>query len=89
MYEGKDRYQFQPWYVKAYRWLRYKPGGWYYACWLLAGWVIQGMPVAYPFKTRREVAAHIWMIGRSTSAMNMGHYWEHREIIAQLRSRKK
>jgi len=25
-----DRYQFQPWYIKTYRWLRYVP---FYSCW--------------------------------------------------------
>jgi len=29
----EDRYQFQPWYVKAYRWLKYTPPAFVYAAW--------------------------------------------------------
>lgn len=89
MYEDKDRYQFQPWCVKAYRWLRHKPAGTLYACRLFIGWAVQGLPVAQPFKSKREVAAHIWMIGRSTAAMKMGHYWHHDEVVSELRRRHK
>lgn len=88
-YEGKDRYQFQPWYVKAYRWLRYKPGGWLYVLRISAIWLSHGLSMSAEmrmyFKTRRNYIAHVLMVGDSRAAMNMGHYWTHQEVIAELR----
>ena len=41
-YEGKDRWQFQPRYVKIYRWWRYIFPAWFVFLYRIASWVICG-----------------------------------------------
>jgi hypothetical protein len=90
-YEGNDRYQFQPRWVKAYRQVRYRPKWFLYSVGKLLVWLACGARKGdgWPFGTRHAVAAFIWTEGRSLAAMDMGHYWSHQEMIEELRGRCK
>ena len=42
MYEDKDRWQFQPPYVKVYRWLRFIFPAWFVLAYRVARWLLSG-----------------------------------------------
>lgn len=79
-HEGRDRYQFQPWYIKAYRWLRYKPY-WMWCGWtMIFAWLRGGAQVHRPWRSRRELAAHLWTINLSMADIEMGHLYTLEEV---------
>ena len=90
MYEGKDRYQFQPWYVKAYRRVRFFPNRIRYLLEILLPWLLTGAKVDGEFwSDRREVFWHIWQIAQSCYEMDVCNYWSHEEIMEKLGNGKR
>lgn len=89
-YEGNDRYQFQPWYVKAYRQIRYRPLCWYRGLLMLARWAVDGMPVEPQYiPTRRLMAAFIWKAEMVEFDIDAGHYYSMDEVRTELKRRRK
>lgn len=90
MVESKrpEHYSNQPRYVRAYRWMRFKP---YYTavayCKSLL-WIATGARIPHGvrdiFETRREYLAHILMCHRSLAAHRMGDYLTLEELIDEL-----
>lgn len=85
-----SRYQFQPWPIKAYRWLRWRP---YYAlrAYLsLAWWFCRGAHILdqwLPYlPTRRAYAEHILAMSRSFAAMKMQDFSTTEELLGSLRT---
>lgn len=74
-----DRYQFQPWYVKAWRWVLYRPifaiqAWWHLSCWAATGARIPDESREY-FPTRREFVEHVWTVNRSRASFRMRHWY--------------
>jgi hypothetical protein len=97
-----DRYQFQPWYIKAKRWLQWRPLYLARTGWHVLGWIVRGArPVSWtPAKdadtgeeipgyteTRRETFGHIIGINRSMAQMKMRHYFTADEVLEDLRAK--
>lgn len=81
-----DRYQFQPWYVKAYRQIRHSPYGWFEFTRSMMYWALSGFEVPEPescpwHKNRRTYIAHIWTCYRSMAQYRMGAWWTTKELI--------
>lgn len=72
-YEGIDRYQFQPWHIKAMRWIIWKP---LYAL-LAIYWIVRGCRTQFP-----DCDISYWEIALSCADNRMGHYWTHEEMNA-------
>jgi len=91
-YEDKDRYQFQPRSVKVYRYLRYRPASILAFLWSTTKWVFCGAkPIDWGdgfVMNRREAVKHLWIIHKSTSQCNMGHWFTMDEIMKELRDEK-
>jgi hypothetical protein len=85
-----SRYQFQPWPIKAYRWLRWVP---LYACvaaWRVALWAITGarVPLDDPWPyDRLRYCGHIWRATMSLALFEMGNWVTLDEAMAELRAR--
>lgn len=86
-YKGQNRYQFQPWYVKLYRWLRWKPYWTVRSVIVFVLWVADGQRAAEFVDggrmTREETAWAIWS-ERNLADFQMGHYWSIKECIEHL-----
>jgi hypothetical protein len=87
----EDRYQFQPWYIKTYRWLRWRP---VYGCLALAHifvwWFIDGkIPVEEQgwFVNKWQFVKFLWRLSLSDASMKMKHYYTMDEVITELRSK--
>lgn len=86
-----DRYQFQPWYTKAYRWLRWKP--WFTLLFPLEvlRWVLKGCPRMLPkkmFNGKRKDLSVLWSINRGRCAVRMRHVWTTEEMIEHFKTRR-
>ncbi len=83
------RYQHSPWYVKLYRWLRYRP--WYALCGRLSviAWRWNGSIIPYEesefFKTKTAYVEHILTCWRSYADYKMQHVYSLREMINALK----
>jgi hypothetical protein len=89
-----DRYQYQSWAVRAYRWLRFVP---YYTlrglvC--VAGWwlfdrnipMLQTESRQFPmYKSRWDATKSIMRINRSMASGKMKHYWSLKEVMDGVR----
>lgn len=87
-----NRYQFQPLYIKTYRWLRYKPVYFVYGICLVVKWICTGMKVmnygeGFP-AGRKETLRIIWQVNKSNCEYNMKAYWTTAELISQLREKQ-
>jgi hypothetical protein len=85
------RYQFQPWYVKAYRQLRHRPKWltlfvWWVICWVWRGCQIPGRDWPW-FPTRRSYLAHLWVLSRSHASADMRHLYTFPELMDRLKAR--
>jgi hypothetical protein len=68
------RYQFQPWWVKAYRWLKFKPIYTAGAVMHICLWLIDGRATTdgvRRYRTRRARAWGIWTEYMSVAAYKM------------------
>jgi hypothetical protein len=86
-----SRYYFQPWHVKVYRWLRWKPQHACYALLEIAKWLTTGAKtfshLAMP--TRRDVVAFIWRSRMSTADIEMGRWKTIYEIMEDFKKSPK
>lgn len=90
-----DRYQYQTRFVKACRWLRWRPWFAFLGAWRLIRWAAAG---AHPIglepdddfsgwqETRLETATTIWQVTRAEADIKMCHYFTCEEVLADLRS---
>jgi len=74
-----SRYQFQKWYVKCYRWLRWKP---WYAMLALYFWFF-GKYLGYP----RYSLSRYWSISMGLADLDMKHYYTLEETINILKNK--
>lgn len=86
-----NRYQFQPWYVKAYRQVRYSPKWFVVAVFKLLWWVLMGCrhesSLVYFARTRWQTPSMIWKWSRVMASIDMNHCWYIEEMIEKLRSK--
>lgn len=80
-----DRYQFQPWIVKAWRWLQWRPLYFVLAClWMPVAFVAVWFVDPWPCQTRWETLASVWRQFGAKAEYRMGHWWTLDEIIDDL-----
>jgi hypothetical protein len=88
----ETRYQDASWYVKLYRWLRYKPVYTALFAWDILLWILCGAKLTEDdkvwFVNRRGYIQHAWMCYMSIADSKMIHYWTLEEIIADLKAKK-
>jgi len=90
-YEDKDRWQFQPFHVKMYRWFRYVFPAWFVLMYRVARWLLSG--------ARREDLStddDKWVMSRwetfgliksctiGIAECNAGHWYTTEEVIGKL-----
>lgn len=94
---SNDRYQFQPWYIKTYRWLRWRPVFALKFLWWLILWGSDGFtqPPGYGdvFRGRQKWSRywhlkHYWTMSISMAQQKMKHYHTTEEIIYALRTKE-
>ena len=78
-----NRYQFQPWYVKAYRQVCYRPKWFFMAIWYLLSYVFKGMPTGR--ETRLSNLKLVWSITIGCADRDMKHYYTLDEAIERLK----
>lgn len=88
-YTGRGRYQFQPWYVKAYRWVRWRPVFALRAIvntlhWLITGARIQRPVAGVLYRSRWAYLRGIWEINKSLAEYNMGAWKTLDECLAEI-----
>lgn len=93
-----DRYKFQPWYVKAYRWVRFKPAAFVRFLYLLVSWAFHGCPaMEYADLSgrlrkmkhgRRRMVSHFWISCQSLAEYRMRHYVTIEELLAEIKSQE-
>jgi hypothetical protein len=81
-----DRYQFQPWYIKLYRQLRWGPQYWLLACYIIIKWFITfrgQIPQEERdwFVSRCDYVKHLWRLVASLGSMKMKHYYTLDEVM--------
>lgn len=89
-----SRFQFQPWYVKAWRWLRWKSLFTLLAIICIARWLATGAKplvvdsglYCHRF-SRRWTLRHIVSLHRGRADARMGNYVTSEELIASLGGR--
>lgn len=96
------RYQFQPWYVKVYRRVKYFPLFLIYLCFSYLFWILQGFPInkcegyeelplriQQRFFTRWNTFVSIYWINLSIYHMKMKYYYETDEVIGEIKNGSK
>lgn len=84
-----SRWCNQPWYVKAYRWLRFKPQWCVIGAWWCARGFVQTPETKRFFATYKQRRAHCWTVAMSLCAYDMGKWRTTEEILEELRSLKR
>jgi hypothetical protein len=85
------RYQFQPWYIRTYRWLRWRP--WYYilVSYVLYRWCLNGSKIPPEeedwFTSRAAYINHILRCYSSLAHMKMEYYWTMDEVLDHCREK--
>lgn len=75
------RYQFQPFYVRWYRWLKWKPLYWIKALLHIGTWAWQGGSLpSWWCGSRRNYAEDLLAISMSEADFRMGYYWYDDEL---------
>lgn len=85
-----DRYQHQPWYIKAYRWFRHKPIWWLTGLYWVGAWAIKGCRIE-PFErqvfgNRQSLVAWYLKAADSQAEIAMKHYWKLSEVIERFKN---
>lgn len=92
----EDRYQFQTWYVRVWRRLRYQPLGLLFFAWCVLRWALVGFQRedAVTFddgvtarRTRLETLKSLWMVCESRWHFAAGRWITEEEAISDLRKR--
>lgn len=89
-----DRYQFQPWYIKLYRRLRWCPQYYLLACYIIVKWAITFRGQIPPderdwFLSRLDYVKHLWRLVASLGDMKMKHYYTLDEVMENCRQKIK
>lgn len=92
-YEDNNRWQYQPWYVKLYRWVKfilpYYPRGWvYYLGGRLGVWRPETDHEKEVFISPRLYAKHLWTMLMSEVRYAAGHYYTSEEMVQRVRERR-
>lgn len=87
-----DRYQFQPWYIKAFRQIRYKPQMYALMAWHFMLWIVvhrMCIPTEPPnfYKSRWHVAKHAYRCWLGLCHCWMGNTLTLDEAMDKLRKR--
>jgi|WetSurMetagenome_2_1015567.scaffolds.fasta_scaffold02484_16 hypothetical protein len=86
-----DRYQFQPWYIKVYRRIRWYLPHAIVTSYRLFLWLLQGAKIPECekdwFKSRYHYAKHLWIMCSSLAHMKMKYYYTLDEVIQHCRER--
>lgn len=95
----KNRYQFQPWYIKAVRWIRYKPLWSIWGAFVVSWWFLTGAKIPAEEKlffdrkykgrwlVRWHYAKHIMRCYLSMADFGMRNCWYLQEVIDDLRAK--
>lgn len=83
-YEGKNRYQSQPWYVRLYRRLRHQPLSWLWFLWVVFLWALKGCPAEHDW-SRRALLDFMWSVAKSKWTIAAGWWYTTEEAIGRLR----
>ncbi len=80
---SEERYQFQPWPIKAYRWVRYRPKVLAMFSWWTLRWLLSG---AQPgdCETRQQTLAMFWGVAVGTTDIDMGRWHTLEEVRQEL-----
>lgn len=81
-----NRYQFQPWYIKVYRWVRWYPWHYLIATYVIGKWlIITGGKIPQEetneFLTRTAYIKHLWRLLISLAHMKMQYYYTMEEVL--------
>lgn len=87
-----NRYQFQPWYIKLYRRLRWYPTYWVFAWYIIVKWFITFRGQIPPeernwFLNRWDYTKHLWGLIISLAHMKMKYYYTIEEVMDNCRER--
>ena len=94
-YKGKNRWQFQPLYVKVYRWWRYIFPAWLVFLYRAFGWVIHGSPRVDVGDddtpgwklSRKETFGLIYRATLGIAQIKAGHYHTSGEFFQNLKDK--
>lgn len=85
------RYQFQSWYVKAWRQVRYRPIGWFLGAFDIARWIwVDDCYIAPEMRVHfgghwgwpnRKFMRHLWEMRQSEAAFKMQWYFSADEVF--------
>lgn len=79
-YERNNRYQFQPWYIKALRHLKYRPLWWFHVLQAYFKWLLRGAPKETWHSSRWQTAVESYDIWLGLYDLWIGHYYLREEI---------
>ncbi len=91
IYRGEQRYQFQPWYIKAYRHLRHAPASITQTSWAMLKWVVWYrlvIPEDLPCATRWQVFTFSLSCWRGLHDCRVGYYYTSDEVFTRLRAKR-
>lgn len=92
-YEGNNRWQFQPWWVKLYRWVKFilpwYPRAWfYYVLTRLGVWKPTTEHEKEVFISQRLYAKHVYIVLMADVRHKAGHWYTMEEMIERINSRQ-
>jgi hypothetical protein len=95
MYTAQDRYQFQPFYIKAYRWLRWRPFFAAKAVVMIARWLIfsrqipnhRAWRIGQNADPRFRYLKSIWFHCMGVCDVRMRWYYTTAEVMQELADR--
>lgn len=83
MSEERNRYQFQSWPIKAYRWLRFRPKVLGLFAWWSFRWLLSGAKPG-DGETRTQTLAMLWSVAIGTTDIDMGRWYTLEEVRQEL-----
>lgn len=78
------RYQHQPWWIKAYRQVRYRPLGWLRIAWEALSWMTGNMRHPPPCRTYLEGIRMIRCVESTQTEIDMDHWYTQEEMKAMF-----
>jgi hypothetical protein len=78
-----NRYQYQPWYIKLWRWIRYMPLAYLTYWYILITWKLKGSKIEEGdwFQTAKSFCYHLKTMCTCYAEMKMKWYYTIEEII--------
>lgn len=91
-YDGNNRYQFQPRWIKCLRWIRHRPWSLMRFAYCMAWWACHGFPDNHwgndVHPGRLDAINHYWTICKSVAQYKMGHWFTLDECKAELNGKQ-